>query len=143
MTSFRSALVTGATGFLGSVLVEHLLIQGVETTCLVRPPAADSREIPQGVRTIEATSFQSSQLKTKLAGVSADVVFHLASYGVRQNDRDPHQLIEGNIDLLTDLLVATADWPPRRFVHTGSCSEYGFPEGENLPFPESQPLRPA
>jgi len=143
MTSFRSALVTGATGFLGSVLVEHLLAQGVETTCLVRPPAADSRKISQAVRVIEATSFQASQLKTKLADVSADVVFHLASYGVRQSERNPHQLIEGNIDLLADLLEATAHWPLRRFVHTGSCSEYGFPERENVPITESQPLRPA
>ncbi len=144
MTTFRSALVTGATGFLGSVLVEHLLAQGIETICLVRSRlAADRRKLPKDVRTIEATSFQASQLKTKLAGISADVVFHLASYGVRQNDRDPHQLIEGNINLLTDLLQATADWPLRRFVHTGSCSEYGFPEGENVAIAESHPLRPA
>ena len=144
MTSFRSALVTGATGFLGSVLVEHLVARGVETSCLVRPrPTADSRKISQAVRTIEATSFQASQLKTKLAGVSADVIFNLASYGVRPSDRDPHQLIEGNLDLLTDLLEATADWPLRRFVHTGSCSEYGFPERENVPITESQSLRPA
>ena len=143
MTSFRSALVTGATGFLGSVLVERLPAQGVDTTCLVRPPAADSRKIPKGVRTIEATSFQASQLKTKLAGVSTDLVFHFASYGVRQNDRDPRQLNEGNIDLVTGLLEATAEWPLRRFVHTGSCSEYGFPERENVPIVESQPLRPA
>ena len=143
MTLFRSALVTGATGFLGSVLVEHLLAQGVEITCLVRPSAADSRKTPKGVRTIETTSFRASQLKIKLAGVSADVIFNLASYGVRPSDRDPHQLIEGNIDLVTGLLEAMTDWPLRRFVHTGSCSEYGFPERENVPIAESQPLRPA
>jgi len=143
MTTCRSALVTGGTGFLGSVLVEHLLAQGVETICLVRSrAAADPRKLPKGVRTIEATSSQASQLKTKLASVSADVIFHLASYGVRQNDRDSQQLIEGNIGILTGLLEATADWPLRRFVHTGSCSEYGLPERENVPIAESQPLRP-
>ena len=32
----RSALVTGATGFLGSVLVRRLLAEDIEVSCLVR-----------------------------------------------------------------------------------------------------------
>ncbi len=142
MSGFRSALVTGATGFLGSVLVEHLLARGIETTCLVRTPTSSSRKIPAGARTIEVRFFEFPRLKSKLAAISADVVLNLASYGVQQGDRDPRWLNEGNLGFLTCLLEATAGRPLRRFVHTGSCSEYGIPEREGVPISETQPLRP-
>ncbi len=143
MNSFRSALVTGATGFLGSALVEHLIARDVETLCLVRPKStAQSRCLPSGARAIEVSSFSASELKSKLAGVNADVVFNLASYGVQQADRDPAKLIEGNVGVLGNLLEATANSPLRRFIHVGSCSEYGFPERDNVPIPETQALRP-
>ncbi len=144
MSTFRSALVTGATGVLGSALVEHLLARGVGTLCLVRPKSfVQSRRLPSAARAIEVSSFNASELKSKLAGVNADVVFNLASYGVQQADRDPAKLIEGNVGVLASLLEATASWPLRRFVHVGSCSEYGFPDSENVPIAETQPLRPA
>lgn len=144
MNGFRSALVTGATGFIGSALVQGLLAHGTETTCLVRssPTATTSRKIPPGARVIEVASFQPSELKSKLASISADVVFNLASYGVQQGDRDPRRLIEGNVGLLTHLLEATANWPLRRFVHAGSCSEYGFAQRENVRITETQALHP-
>lgn len=144
MTVFRSALVTGATGFIGSVLVEHLLAHKVETACLLRAStkSANARPLPKQVRTIEVESFAPSELKRKLAGFSAEAVFNLASYGVQQRDRDPGLLIEGNVGVLAWLLEVTAGWPLRRFVHTGSCSEYGFPEREKESISESRPLRP-
>ena len=143
MTSFRSALVTGATGFVGSALVEHLLASGVETLCLIRSKSAEHpRPLSSAARAIDVSSFTVSELKSKLAGLKADVVFNLASYGVQQSDRDPAQLIEGNVGLLSNLLEVTARWPLRRFIHVGSCSEYGFPERDKIPIAETQPLRP-
>jgi nucleoside-diphosphate-sugar epimerase len=44
--------------------------------------------------------------------------------------------------VLASLLEVTAGWPLRRFVHTGSCSEYGSPEREKEPISESHLLRP-
>jgi nucleoside-diphosphate-sugar epimerase len=143
MTSFRSALVTGATGFIGSALVSRLLKEQVEVTCLVRskdrlkPSLADS-----GTRILEAPSFDVSALRAKLADVCSEVVFNLASFGVQQEDRDTDQLIDGNVGLLAHLLEATAHWPIRRFIHAGSCSEYGLPLAEGTPISEDQPLRP-
>lgn len=143
MNSFRSALVTGATGFLGSALVEHLLARGVETFCLVRSKRDDrTRVLPSAASAIHVSSLTVSELKSKLAGIKADVVFNLASYGVQQADRDPAKLIEGNVGVLANLLEATAGWPLRRFIQVGSCSEYGFPDRENVPIAETQTARP-
>lgn len=144
MKCFRSALVTGATGFIGSAMVDLLERKGVEVTCLVRSRLRleASRRSLAGLRVIEDPNFQSKNLRLTLANISADVVFNFASYGVRPEDRDSQQLIDGNVGLTVHLLEATAHWPLQRFVHAASCSEYGFPDPEYKPVAESHPLRP-
>lgn len=145
MRSFRTALVTGGTGFIGSVLVHRLLSSGVGVTCLVRARTRSPGALAGlgGARVIESPSFSAAHLDTALAGVSADVVFHLASYGVHQADRDAAQLLEGNVSFLCNLLEATSSWPMQRFIYSGSCAEYGFPAQEGMPIPETDGLRPA
>jgi nucleoside-diphosphate-sugar epimerase len=112
-------------------------------TCLVRPGrnVANLSRMP-GVKVIEVTSFQQHDLAAALAGVSADVVFNLASYGVQQKDRDPERLIDGNIRLLVNLLEATCRCKAQRFIHAGSCSEYSLPIPEGSLIDETHPIRP-
>jgi UDP-glucose 4-epimerase len=144
MKTFQSALVTGATGFIGSALVQRLLAEGVQVTCVIRARnrASSALAALAGARVIETPTFHVGELKTQLADVRAETVFNLASYGVQQQDRDTGQLLEGNVALLCNLLEATAEWPLRRFLHAGSCSEYGRPVHEGTAISEQQPLRP-
>jgi UDP-glucose 4-epimerase len=137
--------VTGATGFIGSVLVQRLVADGVAVTCLVRARTRSPGTLAalDGARVIELPSVSTAQLNAALDGVSADVVFHLASYGVRQADRDAAQLVEGNVSFLCNLLDATSSWPMQRFIYSGTCAEYGFPVQEGVPIPETHGLRPA
>lgn len=145
MKDFRSALVAGATGLIGSSLVQRLVAENVKVTCIIRkqprataPPASLS-----GASLIEVPNFDASTLKRHLHGYSCDAVFNLASYGVHQHDRDPDALVDGNAGVLTSLLTAASAWPLQRFIHAGSCSEYGSTGNANLPISETQPLRPA
>jgi nucleoside-diphosphate-sugar epimerase len=52
------------------------------------------------------------------------VVFHLAAAGVSPEDREPTQLLDGNLHLIHAVLRAVFARPPAVFVYTGSCSEY-------------------
>ena len=143
--ALRSALVTGATGFVGSALVDRLLADNVEVTCLVRSQSMPkARALSEGrrIRVVEVPSFTTSVLQARLVDVTADVVFHLASYGVHQSDRDVDQMVDGNVTLLLHLLQATAAWPLRRFIHTGSCSEYGDPGSQEILIAETHPIQP-
>lgn len=143
MTSFRSALVTGATGFIGSALVRRLSSENIAVTCLVRSKqrAAPLAQLP-GVTLIEAPSLDTATLAAHLSNVHADVIFHLASYGVHQDARDPAQMFDGNIRLLSDLLRLSPHSGLRRFIHAGTCSEYGLPAADLTPIDETHPLRP-
>lgn len=137
----RSALVTGGTGFLGSALVRRLLADAVEVTCLVRPGRKSALARLGGVRVVEAPAQDGGVLKRALEDVSADVVFHLAAYGVQPQDRDGDQLVEGNIQLTANLMEAVAGSRLRRFIYIGTCSAYG-PAPKGVLIGEDHPLRP-
>jgi UDP-glucose 4-epimerase len=138
-----AALVTGATGFIGSALTRRLASSGARTTCLVREdgPASGKLAAIPGVSVVRPKSFEPEALRAALSDVPMDTVFHLASYGVRSTQRDPAHLIEGNVGLLELLLSSTAGRPVHRFIYTGSCSEYG-PVAEPERITELHPVAP-
>ncbi len=144
MTGLRSALVTGATGFIGSAVARRLLAEGVKVYCLVRRESRNCSVLRDlsSAEVIEIPSFEASELRKSLGGFSAEIVFNLAAYGVNQEDRDPQAMLEGNVGLVARLLMGISGWPLWRFVNTGSCSEYGLPLSRGNPFSEAQPLRP-
>lgn len=143
MTGFSSALVTGSTGFIGSALTRRLSKDGIKVYCLVRNNGRDRTHLKAlpGVELIEIQSSHVSKLQDALSGISADVVFNLASYGVNQKDSEPEAMLDGNVNFIARLLLATAKWPLKQFIHAGSCSEYG-PPLINEPLNENYPIRP-
>lgn len=125
-----SALVTGATGFIGSALVRRLVQDGTRVVCLVRPESA------------RAATLRGVEVVRELESVEpTECVFNLASYGVRPGDRDPALLIEGNVSVLAHVLRSVAPWGVQRFVHVGTCSEYA-PVAAPALLQESAPLEP-
>jgi nucleoside-diphosphate-sugar epimerase len=68
-------LVTGATGFVGSHLLEKLRSRGEAVRCLVRP-ATDARRLPAGVETAAADLVTGQGIDHALSGV--DTVIHVA-----------------------------------------------------------------
>lgn len=139
-----SALVAGATGHIGSALVRRLSAGGVRVTALVRKGSPARSKLPSGphVSAVEIDSSDPRALIGALAGVNAEVVFNLASTGVNPADRDPLAMLDGNVRLLASLLGAVEAGKPRRFIHTGSCSEYASAEtGRRIT--EDDPVQPA
>lgn len=71
-----TALVTGASGFIGPRLVARLQSAGYDVACLVRRSSNTARLDPLGVRLIVGDVTDPDSLPAALAGV--DTVFHLA-----------------------------------------------------------------
>ncbi len=146
------ALVTGAAGFIGSHLSEHLLERGHEVTGLdafTDYYARETKEANLGsLRTRAAFDFVETTIREAnwpalLDGVTH--VFHLAAQaGVRASwGRDFAIYTELNIDSTQILLEACAGRSLERFVYASSSSVYG--DGVKLPMREDarpQPVSP-
>jgi nucleoside-diphosphate-sugar epimerase len=135
-------VVSGVTGFVGAALASRLIQDGCEVYGLVRP-ASNRRRIAHlaRLRLIEWDGDSCDWLRTRWQACRPEVVFHLAAYGVQPGASDLIQTLRGNIDYTVSLLRATADISGCRFVHTGSCFEYGLTEPGCL-LAEDAPTQP-
>ena len=79
-------LVTGGSGFIGSHLVERLLVNGYAVTCLVRDPRNLRWLEGLEVRLVKGDCTQPESLATAVQGVS--IVFHCAGLTKAKNVRD-------------------------------------------------------
>jgi UDP-N-acetylglucosamine/UDP-N-acetylgalactosamine 4-epimerase len=142
----RSWLVTGAAGFIGSHLVEHLLmldqtVVGLdnfstgkpENLELVRQAVGEARwsrfRFVQGdIRSLDACSA---------ACASIDVVLHQAGLGsVPRSIDKPLRTHDSNVNGFLNILVAARDAGATRLVYASSSAVYGDHPG--LPKVEAQ-----
>ena len=126
----RTVLVTGATGFLGAHLVGALLAEGAIVHAIRRNPASGTRLPLEGIRWHLADILDPSSLSHALAAARPEIVFHLAAYGTTFDQRDPALAIRVNVEGSWNLWKALGAGTTTRFVHTGSCGEYGQVKGQ-------------
>ena len=71
-------LVTGGTGFIGQVLIRHLVEAGYEVRTLIRP-SKHSPNLPKGVPVEVVVSGLTDERGLRGAMVGVDTIYHLAS----------------------------------------------------------------
>jgi dTDP-6-deoxy-L-talose 4-dehydrogenase (NAD+) len=87
---------------------------------------------------VELDLHSKTDAASALDAARPEVVVHCAAYGVRASDSDPAEAVNVNVRG-TVLLHAAACTFGARFVHVGSCWEYGSPPGAAE---ADAPLRP-
>lgn len=143
MSALRSqtVLVTGATGLIGSRLVDGLLTEEALVHRLVRPGAA--REEVDGVTTWTCGLDDAAGLEGCFSRVQPAVVLHLAGdSGVRHAGAEPDALRRSvEVNLLGTLAVVAAAVAAgaKRLVRAGGLEEYGTGP---VPFSEAQREEP-
>jgi len=121
----RSALVAGATGFIGTNLVHALVDRGVVTYGLVRhaSPNRSRVEGARGFRPVPIAGYETAELERALAAVEVDVVYSALGSGTSHAEDRWEFLLDGNIRAATDVARFAAG-RARRLVHVGTCLEY-------------------
>ena len=107
-------LVTGGTGYLGSVVVAVLADEGRDVRVLARDEGRARRVLPAGVEVVIGDVFDEEALARATAGCSA--VLHLAA----TVGGTPEEIHTANVDGARRVLDAARTAGARRFVHTST-----------------------
>ncbi len=120
----RRALVTGATGFIGSHLVRHLRAAGWIVHLIARPDAAEKTPADSGLET-HLYRGKTADVLHAMERSRPDVVFHLASLFLAQHTPvEITPLIEANVLFGTQLLEAMTLAGVKSLVNAGTSWQY-------------------
>lgn len=133
------ALVTGATGFIGSQTVDYLLEKGYEVKCTIRKTSNTRWLDGKNVELIEASLSDVAALTKAVDGV--DYVFHVAGKTAAKNDAE---FLAANRDGTHNLLKAIESAKPnlKRFVYCSSLTVSGPAKSLAEPITEEMPYNP-
>ena len=127
-------LITGASGFIGSFIVEEALRQGMETWAAVRKSSSRQYLQDQRIHFIELNLSSEEDLKKQLAGHSFDYIVHAAGVTKCLRQEDFFRINTEGTKHLVRALIAL-QMPIKRFVDISSLSVYG-PVREQQPYEE-------
>jgi UDP-N-acetylglucosamine 4-epimerase len=153
----RSWLITGVAGFIGSNLLEKLLILDQKVVGLDSFDTGHQNNIDEAIR--DANNFSNRDLSGNFKFIKGDIknlgdcrkacenidyVLHQAALGsVPRSIENPINTNEANINGFVNMLVASKDADVKRFVYAASSSSYGdnsdLPKIENM---TGNPLSP-
>ena len=143
-------LLTGSAGFIGSHLLETLLLLGQRVTSLDNFATGHRANLEQVRERVGAAAWAKHVfLEADIADAAAcraacdgiDVVLHEAALGsVPRSLQDPLASHRANVTGFLNMLVASRDAGVRRFVYAASSSTYG--DHPNLPKVEDAIGRP-
>lgn len=124
-------LVTGAKGFLGSHIVSLARKRGLA--------AIPAHRAPNEAGSVYLDVCLPESIASALERSNASVVIHCAAYGLDYTQQDSRQAVAVNLQGSLSLLEAAKRHGIRRFVHVGTCVEYG---SYDVPISEDFALNP-
>jgi len=139
------ALITGANGFVGGHLCEHLLdVSGWQLVGIGREAASRYPKLLERMSFRSADLLDAAAVAAVVADTAPDVVFHLAAQAHPPTSfRDPAGTLTANmlmqLNLFEGIRAAQLN-PVVLVVSTGEV--YGAVHAEDLPIDEDTPLRP-
>lgn len=144
------ALVTGGRGFIGSHLIERLLNDGHQVTCLDLAEAS-CRNIE---RFLSHNKFSSvyvdigmpdarERIWRLLNAYQIDFIFHLAGLAdIVPSINNPVDYFKTNVFGTLNVLEAARKSQVKKLVYASSSSIYGIPDPDYIPTLEEAPIKP-
>ncbi len=146
MSKYKSVLVTGADGFIGSHLTEKLVRMGYKVRAMVQYNSFNSwgwlENAPQEIRK-ELDVFSGDVRDphgTKTAMQGCDAVLHLAALiAIPYSYHSPDAYVDTNIKGTLNVLQAARELGLGKIIHTSTSEVYGT--ARYVPIDEAHPLQ--
>ena len=132
-----SALVTGASGFIGGRLAERLATEeGVRVRGMVRDPKKAERLRKLPLEIVRADLLDLESLRGAIDG--CNLVFHCAAVVRETGDRN--EFFDTNVKGTENILRVSREAGVKRFIHFSSVSVYGMDPPDRVD--ETTPFQP-
>ena len=136
-----TVLVTGAAGYIGSVVAERLIEHGHGVAAFDDLSEGHRAAVPAGAGFFEGDLRDRARLAEVMSAVHPDAVVHLAAEAlVGASVTDPAKFFEVNVTGGFNLLDAMRGAGVRRLVFSSTAAVYGEPD--ETPIREDAPLQP-
>lgn len=140
-----TVLVTGASGFAGSHLVDYLLAAGYSVTAMISPSASPAFLTDSHRLTIKRADLRDGEaVLNAIAECRPERIYHLASISTKVGFGDQprlfHEVIfNGTLNILYAMRELALE---SRLLYVSSAEVYGAEPGDAMPLVESFPFRP-
>ena len=136
-----SVLVTGGAGYIGSVTVERLVVEGRRVVVLDDLSKGHREAVMPGVPLLQGDVGDVEVVKGIVAEHGVDSVIHFAAKSlVAESMERPGEYYDANVVRGARLLDALVDRGVTKFVFSSSAGVYGEPE--SIPISEGHRTRP-
>jgi NAD dependent epimerase/dehydratase len=140
----KRVLVTGADGFIGSHLVEHLLRAGAHVTALAQYNSFNFWGWLEDIASLDQVQVVTGDIRDSHfcfnLAKNVDVLFHLAALiPIPYSYRAPESYVETNIKGTLNLCQAALQGAVKKFIHLSTSEVYGT--AKYVPIDEEHPLQ--
>ena len=136
----KRAIVTGATGAVGTALVQELINHGIEVLVFCRPGSKRNVHIPQSpLVTCMECPLDRLDTVQNTTGKTYDTFYHFAWTGTTGAGRNDMYLQNANVKYTLDAVAAAHRFGCTAFVGAGSQAEYGRASGVLKPDTPTHP----
>lgn len=126
----KRVIITGATGSVGTALVQECIQQNIEVLVFTRRDSGRNNHIPKHplVSRLDCSLEELADVEN-LTGKTYDVFYHFAWEGTTGAARNDMYLQNRNVKYALDAVGAAKRFGCRTFIGAGSQAEYGRVEG--------------
>lgn len=136
-----NVLVTGAAGYIGSVVTEELLNQGLSVVALDNLSQGHREAVADGATFVQGDIGDAALLEEVFSAHRIDGVLHLAAETIVEfSMTDPARYFRNNVISGITLLEAMVKHGVKRLIFSSSAAVYGEPE--SIPIEEGSRTAP-